>query len=141
MKNPISTFLYGLSLILLCCGLLLPACQTSSSIKNGSSNPSGAAFQALLDSAITDKMPGILVHVESPKQKISWSGAAGVSELKTQNKLQSDQTFRIASVTKTFVACSILRLWEQSKLALTDPISKYISPEHTAIQKQTNETR
>lgn len=133
MKNPIRTILSGLSLILLCCGLLLPACQTTSMLKNGSSHSNLAAFQALLDSAINDKMPGILVHVESPRQKISWSGAAGVSDLKTQSKLQPDQTFRIASVTKTFVACSILRLWEQGKLSLIDPISKYISPEHTAI--------
>ena len=113
MKNPIRTILSGLSLLLLCCGLQLPACQTTSSIKKNSSIPSRATFQALLDSAITDKMPGILVHVESPKQKISWSGAAGVSDVKTQNRLQADQTFRSASVTKTFVACSILRLWEQ----------------------------
>lgn len=133
MKNPIKTIFPGLSLILLCCGLLFPTCQTTSSLKKDTSNPSGAAFQALLDSAINDKMPGILVHVESPKQKISWSGAAGVSDIQTQNKLLPDQTFRIASVTKTFVACSILRLWEQGKLALTDPIIKYISPEHTAI--------
>ncbi|WP_421798847.1 serine hydrolase domain-containing protein [Haliscomenobacter sp.] len=133
MKSPICAILPGLSLVLLCCAMLLPACQTTATLKNSSSNSSGAAFQALLDSAINDKMPGILVHVESPKHKISWSGAAGVSDTKTQNKLQPDQTFRIASVTKTFVACSILRLWEQGKLALTDPISKYISPEHTAI--------
>lgn len=117
----------------MCCAMLLPTCQTPATLKNSSSNSSGATFQALLDSAINDKMPGILVYVESPKQKISWSGAAGVSDTKTKNKLQPDQTFRIASVTKTFVACSILRLWEQGKLALTDPISKYISPEHTAI--------
>lgn len=134
MKNPIRPVLTGLCLTLACYGLMvLPACQSISKLKNEQSHSIGATFQALLDSAINDKMPGILVHVESPKQKISWSGAAGVSDTKTQSKLQTDQTFRIASVTKTFVACSILRLWEQSKLALTDPISKYISPEHTAI--------
>ena len=82
MRNLIWIIFHGLSLILICLGLLsIPACQTSSSLKHGSSNSSGAAFQALLDSAINDKMPGILVHIESPKQKISWSGAAGVSDL------------------------------------------------------------
>jgi D-alanyl-D-alanine carboxypeptidase len=94
------------------------------------------ALQAMLDSAINGKTPGVLLHVESPGQKISWSGAAGVSDLKAQTKLQPGQTFRIASVTKTFVACSILRLWEMGKLSLNDPISKYISAEHVAILKE-----
>ena len=39
----------------------------------------------------------------------------------------------MASVTKTFVASTILRLWEDKKLKLEDPIIKYISKEHCEI--------
>lgn len=130
MKSPFLLSLLGLSSIVVCTSW--PGLPVS----KPTPKKVATALQALLDSAVSDKIPGVLLHVESPKQKISWSGAAGVSDVKTQAKLQADQTFRIASVTKTFVACSILRLWEMGKLSLNDPISKYISAEHTAILKE-----
>lgn len=90
-------------------------------------------FQAAIDKEVTDNMPGILIHIESPGRKISWSGAAGYSDKDNKVAMKPGQSFRIASVTKTFVASTILRLWEDKKLALEDPISKYISPEHSEI--------
>lgn len=130
MKNAFLFSLIGLSSILVFTNW--PGVPTSRFAPKKTST----ALQTLVDSAVKDQVPGVLLHVESPQQKISWSGAAGVSDLKTKTTLQSDQTFRIASVTKTFVACSILRLWEMGKLSLGDPISKYISAEHIAILKE-----
>ncbi|MBK9389314.1 MAG: beta-lactamase family protein [Bacteroidetes bacterium] len=90
-------------------------------------------FQAAIDKEINENMPGLLIHIESPDRNISWSGAAGFSDKDKQIKMEPDQSFRIASVTKTFVASTILRLWEDKKLALEDPISKFISTEHAEI--------
>jgi D-alanyl-D-alanine carboxypeptidase len=90
-------------------------------------------FQAAIDKEINENMPGLLIHIESPDRKISWSGAAGFSDKDKQIKMEPGQSFRIASVTKTFVASAILRLWEDKKLALEDPISKFISAEHAEI--------
>jgi len=86
-------------------------------------------------------VPGIMLHVEAPGLNISWSGAAGVSDVKANTPIKPDQPFRVASVTKTFVATAILRLMEEGKIKLDDPISKYISPEHTNILKAGNYTR
>jgi hypothetical protein len=41
-------------------------------------------FQAAIDKEITDNMPGILIHVESPGRNISWGGAAGFSDKEKQ---------------------------------------------------------
>jgi D-alanyl-D-alanine carboxypeptidase len=90
-------------------------------------------FQSAIDKEVNENMPGILIHIESPDRNISWSGAAGFSDKAKQVRMEPGQSFRIASVTKTFVASTILRLWEDKKLALEDPISKYISPEHSEI--------
>lgn len=114
-------------------GVAVLGCKSPTLSQKTEINAATNAFQTLLDSSVNANMPGILVHVECPQQKISWTGSAGVSDLNTQSKLRSDQTFRIASVTKTFVACSILRLYEEGKLSLNDPISKYISAAHTDI--------
>ncbi len=92
-----------------------------------------ADFQASINKEVNENMPGILIHVESPDRHISWSGAAGYSDKDKKVVMKPGQSFRIASVTKTFVASTILRLWEDNKLALEDPISKYISPEHSEI--------
>lgn len=93
-------------------------------------------FQQILDLEVSDKMPGILFTLESGDEKLSWTGASGFDELSTKNSLESNQTFRIASVTKTYVAASILRLMERGVLNLDDPISKHLSPEHAAILSQ-----
>ncbi|MBC6366830.1 serine hydrolase [Algoriphagus sp. AK58] len=94
------------------------------------------ALQRILEGQLNQDIPGILLHIQSGSGEIHWSGSAGVSEKETGKKLLPDQTFRVASVTKTFVAASILRLWEEGKIRLEDPISNYLSPEHTQILSQ-----
>jgi D-alanyl-D-alanine carboxypeptidase len=128
MKNIYYTFFVLLFLFVL-------SCKTS---KNTLALSLEKDFQTLLDTSVNDKNIGILLHVESPNQGISWSGASGYDDVKNKTKLLDNQCFRIASVTKTFVACSILRLWEDRKLSLDDPISKYISKAHTDILKKGN---
>ena len=93
-------------------------------------------FQKTLNSEVSETMPGILFTIESGDEKLSWSGASGLDDLAAKDSLASNQTFRIASVTKTYVAASILRLIEKGILNLDDPISKHLSSEHTAILSQ-----
>ncbi|MBI9055132.1 MAG: beta-lactamase family protein [Bacteroidales bacterium] len=93
-------------------------------------------FQSHLDNELSENNPGIIVNVISPDKNICWNGASGLSDKITKNKLRPNQTFRIASVTKTYVAATILRLWEDKKLNLNDPIIKYISEKHIDILKK-----
>jgi D-alanyl-D-alanine carboxypeptidase len=90
-------------------------------------------LQNILESEVQENMPGILFTVQSGDGAISWSGAAGVSEKESGEPLAIGQTFRIASVTKTFVAASILRLLERGSLQLDDLLSEHISAEHSKI--------
>ena len=45
-----------------------------------------------------------------------------------QNKLSGDEGFRIASITKTYVAATVLRLWEHDKIDLEAPITRWLPP-------------
>jgi D-alanyl-D-alanine carboxypeptidase len=90
----------------------------------------------VLRSELSSTNPGILFSIESGDKQISWSGAAGINDLSLGDSLQVRQTFRIASVTKTYVAAAILRLMEKKVLRLEDPISKHLSPTHTGILAQ-----
>jgi D-alanyl-D-alanine carboxypeptidase len=93
----------------------------------------GHDFQAILESEVQENMPGIIFTIQSEDGEISWSGAAGVSDIGSAEPLTSERTFRIASVTKTFVAASILRLMEMGSLQLDDLLSEHISSAHNKI--------
>lgn len=93
-------------------------------------------FTQVLRSELSATNPGMIFSAESGDEKFSWSGAAGINNLSLGDSLQVSQTFRIASVTKTYVAAAILRLMEKKVLRLEDPISKHISKIHAEILSQ-----
>lgn len=97
---------------------------------NAKSDPSiEAALQGVIDRATAGdpSIPGVQIAVYSPRLHLDWSGASGHVALGGGERLLPDQPFRLASVTKAFTAAVILRLAEQNRLALTDPIEHYVS--------------
>lgn len=90
-------------------------------------------LQHVLDSvyAANPASVGIMVHVESLKHGLSWSGVSGYSAKNAKAKLEPDQPALIASNTKTFVSATILRLVEQKKLIVDQPIH-YLLSERTS---------
>jgi len=58
--------------------------------------------------------------------KIAYYKAAGYNDLDTKTPLQKDGIFRIASQTKAITSVAIMILFEEGKLLLDDPVSKYI---------------
>ena len=84
-------------------------------------------LQHLLDDFMTANpdMPGVVMHVEAPRLNIRWTGSAGVVE-RGGAALQPDACFRIASVTKTFVAAAIMRLSERAQLSVDDRVVQHL---------------
>ena len=70
---------------------------------------------------------GIMVHVEAPEKEISWSGASGYSDKKLKTKLEANQPALIASSIKTYVSVTILRLIEDGKITLEQPVETLLS--------------
>jgi CubicO group peptidase (beta-lactamase class C family) len=66
---------------------------------------------------------GILV---AKSGEIVFEDYQGVYNRKTRELIDSQSTFHLASITKTFTATAILRLYEQGKLDLNDPVETYI---------------
>ena len=54
--------------------------------------------------------------------------ASGYADVATKRPLTVDTPFRIASVTKTFVAATVLKLAEQGRLDLDGSVERYLSP-------------
>ena len=87
----------------------------------------------LIEKNIDPSQPGIIANIYSETSDLDWSKSFGINDISKNNLLDKFDQFRIASVTKTFVAATILRLWEEDKINIDDPISKYISKEHYNI--------
>jgi CubicO group peptidase (beta-lactamase class C family) len=58
--------------------------------------------------------------------KLIYSNSVGTANLATKTTSTSQSLFRIASMSKSFTAMAILKLRDEGKLSLTDPVSKYI---------------
>jgi D-alanyl-D-alanine carboxypeptidase len=81
-------------------------------------------LQSHVDRAATGAPPALFtLHVLSPARGLDWLGAAGEG-----GHGHAHSVMRIASITKTYVATAVLRLVEQERLALGDPLSARLSP-------------
>lgn len=68
---------------------------------------------------------GIMVSTITADGKV-WNYAVGVSDKVAQSKLKANQPVLLASITKTYISATILRLCEQKKLDITDSIGAYL---------------
>ncbi len=108
-----------------------------SSVGAGSAGAGDRSVRAALrdglaaDLAALDTIPGEIVTVRAPG--IDETVAVGLADVDGSVPLEPDTPFRVASMTKTFVAAAILRLVEEGDLALDDPIAEHLSPESLGI--------
>lgn len=58
--------------------------------------------------------------------KLVHSGQIGVANLALKTAVKNNSLFRIASMTKSFTAMAIVRLRDEGKLVLSDPVSRYL---------------
>jgi D-alanyl-D-alanine carboxypeptidase len=76
-------------------------------------------------------IPGEALAVNAPGIHVAL--AVGLAYVNARTRLDGDTPFRVASVTKTFVAAAILRLSEEGKIGLGTPISRYLSAASLAV--------
>lgn len=69
--------------------------------------------------------PGMAVLVAKPNDHTIFSKGYGLADLKQKTPVTPRTIFNLGSVSKTFVAYGILKLQEQGKLSIEDPITKY----------------
>ncbi len=70
------------------------------------------------------KLPGVAVLV-ARDGKIAFQGGFGLANVETKEPVTPETKFRIGSISKQFTAAAILRLSEDGKLAISDPLDKF----------------
>jgi CubicO group peptidase (beta-lactamase class C family) len=67
-----------------------------------------------------------IVTLVAREGKIADLHAVGLADIEKNVPMKTDAIFRIASMTKPITSVAILMLYEENKLFLTDPVSKFI---------------
>ncbi len=89
------------------------------SVAEGQTNHA-ARIQRAMETLVASGAPGVIVLFRDGNQVIRL--AAGYGELATRTPMRVADQFRIASLTKSFVAVVVLQLVEEGKLSLDDAV-------------------
>ena len=81
-----------------------------------------AGMQALVD---THQAGGIVALVARDGKMVDVQ-AFGFQDVDAKTPMKTDSIFRIASMTKPITSVAVMMLFEEGRLALTDPVSKFI---------------
>ncbi|MEL6657313.1 MAG: serine hydrolase domain-containing protein [Bacteroidota bacterium] len=117
--------------------LLLNACNTLDT--NPERDQLETSLQAILEEARRgsfDQIAGVNMTVIAPELDLHWTGTSGFDSKEREDTIRAQQPFRIASITKTFVAAAMLRLVEKRQLSLEDPIAKQLPEEYLELLRQ-----
>ncbi len=83
-------------------------------------------IKTVLDSIIANTdVPGLVAGIWAPNEGIDLVYSAGVADLETNEPMDAEMVFRIASNTKTFTITVLLQLVDEGVLSLDDKLSKY----------------
>ena len=120
----------ALLVALLCFALVLGACEPTPAPEYPSAEVE-QALQRLVDATVSENeaIHGAALHVSSPTLGLSWEGAAGLADPTAGAPMTPQHPVRIASNTKTYVAAAVLRLSEQGRVDLDDPIAAHLPEE------------
>ncbi|WP_157372097.1 serine hydrolase domain-containing protein [Arthrobacter sp. Soil736] len=91
-------------------------------------SPTTSAYVSVLERyserVRADGAPAVVIQMKSRGEE--WSTAAGVRSRESQEPVQLTDQIHIGDVTMSMVAVSVMKLVEEGKLRLDDPITRYL---------------
>ncbi len=94
--------------------------------KLGFSPPTLTNADAILQRYVDQKKLAGVVALVARKGEIFYLRSFGMQDIENDRKMQENSLFQIASMTKPITTIALLMLWEEGKVKLDDPITKYI---------------
>lgn len=99
--------------------------------------PAGGIDTLILAHMRTYHVPGIAACIVK-QGRVAWEGYYGFANLPRGVPVGPDNTFMLASVSKTVTGTALMRLWEQGRFRLDDSIDAYLpfpvrNPRHPGV--------
>jgi len=123
------TAISTLALLVLCCLLTsshsgeLPTAKPE---EVGVSSQGLDRLDAYIERIVDDKQFSGVVVMMARHGKVVHRKSFGLMELETKKPMCAEAIFRIASMTKPITSVAVMMLCDEGRLALDDPVSKYI---------------
>src|SRR5437879_2004 len=112
-------------------GALITGCASQTHAltpaRHGLSGAGAAALSRQLDAAVARGDTAGVVALVVERNGVLYEGSAGKLDVARNVPMSSDAIFRIASMTKPITSVAAMMLFEEGKLRLDDPVSKYLS--------------
>jgi CubicO group peptidase (beta-lactamase class C family) len=105
--------------------LVALALLAASPVAAQSQLPSAEIDRIFADYMLDAHVPGLVYGVVMDG-KLAYVKALGVQDLESKRPVTPETLFRIASMTKSFTALSILKLRDEGKLSLDAPVETYV---------------
>src|SRR5262245_53594943 len=88
--------------------------------------------------ATENKIPGMVWGIVIDG-RLAHVGSFGVRDFASKAPVTADTAFRVASMTKSFTSLAVLKLCDDGRLSLEDPVSRWI-PEFARMERPTRDT-
>ena len=107
--------------------LVLAVTAAATQAPGVSARPAATAAidRQLLAAVERHDVPGVVAMATSRRQVI-YRGAFGMADVGNARRMTPDTLFRIASMTKAVTSIAAMQLVEQRRIALDDPVDKYL---------------
>ena len=100
--------------------------------------PSQSSIKQTMDGFVAkNEVAGVVTMVVTPNKTLHLE-ATGFSDVASQSPMKTDSIHWIASMSKPVTATCVMMLVDEGKLALSDPIAKYL-PEMAGLKSSTGE--
>lgn len=118
-----------LGIVILAAATALPLLMVSDAAMAQPASTPAADFKAAADALVAASYPadgpGAAVIVTRGGQVI-YSAGRGLADVENRRSITIDTRFRLGSIAKQFTAATVLKLVEEGKMSLDDPVSRFI---------------
>lgn len=110
----------------LACHALASDLPTAKPEEVGVSSEKVQELSTFMQSLVDDEKIAGGVTMMARHGKVIHLEAVGMADIEEKKPMTTDAIFRMASMTKPITSVAVMKLWEEGKLGLDDPVSKYI---------------
>jgi CubicO group peptidase (beta-lactamase class C family) len=126
MMNRIAAFLLLSALVFAAPPVTAPAVPKATPAEVGlSAERLNRIKQLLTDDAAKNVMPGAVILI-ARHGKVAYLESAGALDPATKAPMTKEAIFRIYSMSKAVTSVSAMMLFEEGKIAMSDPLAKYL---------------
>ena len=96
-----------------------------------------AALQAIMNKYTANDLPGLSIAVYTEAEGW-WAGASGFAKKETKTSMNICHLQYLQSISKTYMAVLIMKLHEEGKIKLDEPITRYLPVKYSRSIKNAN---